>query len=432
MRLMCGLAVYATLASVGVVAAQDKKDAVLEQKTGAVMLRTADGFKPQPQGAAVKPGDTLVALPDAVLKAKGGSVELHMVADIGNHGSFPVLESALTWGGDAGYDLDATLQRGVILLKAPRDKTKARIKFADQTWVFSFLQPDTMIAIESYGRIPPGTEALGKFMRDGFKGEAGNPNFEVVLLIVKGKAFVDFGTKGVALSAPPGPARAHWNNVTERVEVNSIDKLPTNVTQEPDAKVKEHVAKIRKAVDVLNQGVTTKQIAEGVLAKDAALPKLNVVLAGAMDNLDGLTLSLNAPRQDVREAGIRVLRHWLGREDGQVKRLHDYMVEKKQIKPAQARNFLQLLVGFDDRERGEPATYEMLIGLLTHPKLPVRELAHWHLVRLTPEGSKIPFDAAGSAAELEAAQRQWHVLVPEGKIPMPPQGETKNNAPEKN
>lgn len=430
MRLAFGLATLLALAVAGPLVAQEKKDALLSNKTGAVMLRTTAGWKPQQAGADIKPGDFLVALPDATLKTKDGSVELNMIADIGNHGSYPVLESAVTWGGESLYDIDATLHRGVIVLKAAKEKTKARIKFADQTWVFTFLQPETTIALESYGRVAPGTHAISKFMREGFKGDAGEPDLELALLVVKGKVFIDFGTKGMALSAPPGPARVHWNNVSERIDVANIDKMPVNVTSEAEPKTKEHLEKIRKSVEKLNTGVTPKDLAMAVLDKDATLPKLAVVVAGALDNLDGLTLALMAPRQEVREAAIRVTRHWLGREDGQLKKFHDFLVEKKELKPVQVRNFLQLLVGFDDRERADPSTYELLITHLTHKNIAVRELAHWHLVRLTPDGNKIQFDAAATEAALEESQRRWRELIPHGKVPTPPETDPKANAPQ--
>ncbi|MBX9679772.1 MAG: hypothetical protein K2X38_13495 [Gemmataceae bacterium] len=430
MRPVCGLATLLALAAAGPLVAQEKRDALLSNKTGAVMLRTTAGWKPQQAGVEIKPGDFLVALPDATLKTKGGAVELNMIADIGNHGSYPVLESAVTWGGESLYDVDATLHRGVIVLKAAKEKTKARIKFAGETWVFTFLQPETTIVLESYGRLSPGTHAVSKFMRDGFKGDHGEPDLELALLVLKGKVFVDFGAKGVALNAPPGPARVHWNNVTDGVDIAHIDKMPVNVMSEADPKTKEQLEKIRKSIENLNKGITPKDVAHAVLDKDAAIPKLTVVVAGALDNLDGLTLALMAPRQEVREAAIRVTRHWLGREDGQLKRFHDFLVEKKELKPVQVRNFLQLLVGFDDRERADPGTYELLIAHLTHKHIAARELAHWHLIRLTPDGNKIPFDAAGTETALEESQRRWRELIPHGKVPAPPETDLKANGPQ--
>jgi hypothetical protein len=64
-----------------------------------------------------------------------------------------------------------------------------------------------------------------------------------------------------------------------------------------------------------------------------------------------------------------------------------------------------------------PETYEALIGYLRHDKLPVRELARWHLQRLAPKITDIPYDAAGSAAEREKAYQEWKKRIPDGKLP---------------
>ena len=60
-----------------------------------------------------------------------------------------------------------------------------------------------------------------------------------------------------------------------------------------------------------------------------------------------------------------------------------------------------------------------MIALLKHSKLPVRELARWHLVRLAPAGKKIDFDAAAPEADRQKAYEQWRALIPEGQLPPP-------------
>ena len=65
----------------------------------------------------------------------------------------------------------------------------------------------------------------------------------------------------------------------------------------------------------------------------------------------------------------------------------------------------------------KPSTYEALIRLLQHSKLAVRELAHWHLVRLAPAGKEIAYDPAATEEERDKAVKAWKELIPEGQLP---------------
>ena len=59
----------------------------------------------------------------------------------------------------------------------------------------------------------------------------------------------------------------------------------------------------------------------------------------------------------------------------------------------------------------------LLIEALQHPQLSIREMAHWHLVRMVPKGKEIPYDAAGTPESLKQAHDKWKELVPEGTVP---------------
>jgi hypothetical protein len=60
----------------------------------------------------------------------------------------------------------------------------------------------------------------------------------------------------------------------------------------------------------------------------------------------------------------------------------------------------------------------------------VRELAHWHLVRLAPIGRDIVFDASASAAVRDKAAKAWKKLIPSGELPKEPKDETKEKKKE--
>jgi hypothetical protein len=106
-----------------------------------------------------------------------------------------------------------------------------------------------------------------------------------------------------------------------------------------------------------------------------------------------------------------------------------YNALTKQSKPPipanQAEIIMNLLHSFGDVDLARPETYGLLIDYLGHDLLPIRGLAHWHLVRLVPQGRKIDYDPLAPKEKRAAAVEEWRKLVPAGKLPPPPQPEEK-------
>jgi hypothetical protein len=71
------------------------------------------------------------------------------------------------------------------------------------------------------------------------------------------------------------------------------------------------------------------------------------------------------------------------------------------------------LHSFSVEDLARRETYEALLGYLGHDRLPIRELARWHLERLVPGGNKIGFNAAGTAEQRAAAVQEWKKRVQE-------------------
>src|SRR5260370_20439048 len=72
---------------------------------GALMARAKSGWKAIKPGEAISADALLVSLFDATLRSANGGVAVRMVADLGQHGPFPILESAITLHDDAKHDL---------------------------------------------------------------------------------------------------------------------------------------------------------------------------------------------------------------------------------------------------------------------------------------------------------------------------------------
>jgi hypothetical protein len=153
-------------------------------------------------------------------------------------------------------------------------------------------------------------------------------------------------------------------------------------------------------------------------AKDPLLRKVGVVGLGALNDLPGLLQAMSNPEHaDVRDAAVLVVRHWLGESPGQSIALYKYLTTDQGFTPVQAKSFVHLCHGIQEERRKQPTTYELLIAALNHSKMPMRELAHWHLIRLAPDGQSIPYDAAAPEAERLQAVEAWRRLIPEGELP---------------
>ena len=74
---------------------------------------------------------------------------------------------------------------------------------------------------------------------------------------------------------------------------------------------------------------------------------------------------------------------------------------------------LQLLHSVGVEDLAKPETYDLLLAYLNHERLPVRELARWHLARLVPDGSKVAYDAAAPADQRAEGVKEWRKHVRE-------------------
>jgi hypothetical protein len=364
---------------------------------------------------AIKAGDSipvgpLVCLPKAEILSADGAIKLSLLADVGQRGPFPVLEAGVAVTDGPG-DLDVTLDRGIMTLENVREegKAQARVSFLNATWTVTLNEPGSKVGLELYARFPPGLPNL-------MKGKMADPVTEVYLIVIKGSVFVEDDHQGFRVVAPPGPAVVQWDSLFKNMHVRHLDKLPDFALNAEEKKLSEKMA---AAASRLAQGNIDKAL-DGLLASDQKVDRLvGVTLSGALSDLLRVKAGLEDPRHaDTRDHAVLVARHWLGRGPGQVARLYQAMKRQPGYSEVQARNAVQMLFGFNERERADPATYELLIHNLDHPRPAIRELARWHLVRLAPAGKKIMYDAAASPEERQRAQKEWQALIPPGEVPV--------------
>jgi hypothetical protein len=206
------------------------------------------------------------------------------------------------------------------------------------------------------------------------------------------------------------------------------EELPSWATPAADKKigavvVKEVLAPLfRQLKDRSPEEAVAAVFAAAAQEKDARRATLARQIAvdcyGALDDLPRLLGALgDAKHTDARDAAVSALRHWLGRGVEQPGKLYQFLIKQQKYPPGQAAIVVQLLHSFSDDDLRQPQTYDVLIAYLRHARLPIRQLASWHLYRLVPAGKKIKYDPAGTEAEREKAYKAWKKLIPEGQLP---------------
>lgn len=368
-------------------------------------------------GDTVASGQLVVALPQAELVSPNKAVRALMLTDLGQLTPFPVLESAITlYTPEDGVDLDIGLDRGIVGVTTLRENgsAKVRFRFRDQRWELTLKKPSaatkdkyTSVGIEIYSRQAPGLR------KDFAKGD--DPVTNVAFIVTKGEAFLDLGEEGHALRAAPGTAMVLWDTVSRMPELRDLDKAPRSLRDRNpgEQKLFEQMCHCGKGLAAGDPAAAAEKL---VASDDLVDRRDGVTSLGALDALPGLFKALADPHPDVRDHAVVVFRHWLGRAPGQVGRLQA-MLKQHGAKETNARTLLQLLIGFNEEERNRPATYELLLDELDHSQPAVRQLAHWHLVRLAPAGRDIPYDPTAEVAARAPAIEAWHKIIPAGELP---------------
>ena len=372
---------------------------------GTLLSRAGDGdWEAVNPKSPVKAGAVLVSLFETHLLSANKSVAIELFGDVGTHGDMPVMEAAARIESNPSVDVDLALLRGSVTFTSKKPAARIALHVANKDVLLELRGAGAKVALTATSRHVPGAAS----------GARDNPTTLLFVMVLKGKAAFAGAREQVMLSAPPGPALLTWDSVDGKPEVMKLPQAPPP----PNEAEKAEFQKMCAAAAQLKADNRIDAALE--LTRSAAEPDrlVGVTALGALDALPQLLVTVNDPKHaDVRRQSIMVLRHWLGREPGQIKRFQSVLIAEKKLTPAKVKNAMSLLLGFDEAERAQGTTYEFLIDCLTHKSVAVRELAHWHLVRLAPAGKDIPFDATLPPEEQQQVAARWRQLIPPGQIP---------------
>ena len=366
----------------------------------------------------VHDGDLLLGMPGSVITSSNGAVRLTFWADLNETSPLPIIESAIVPHSTTKADFDFFLDRGRVDIQNAGEKpAKVHLRVHHhEVWELTLAEPGTRIALEMCGRWAPGT----RFVKEPKPNH--RPCMSLVVLVLSGKAHLKTGEKNEwDLSAPPGPAFFQWDCITGGDDKpEKLEKLPAwadaKGMSSPLAKKKQDaLAKLQK---LASEKSLDTAIGELLQSEDPSERALAARAAGATDNLQLLGDALTDGKYpDLWESAVVTLRHWIGRNEYQDRKLYDRLVEIRKMPPATAATFVQLLHSFDENDLSRPETYSTLIDYLNHERLAIRGLAHWHLVRLVPGGSQISYNPHASEKDHEKAHEEWKKLLPSGKVP---------------
>lgn len=395
----------------------------LVSKDGTLFARSKPGqdWQAVASKGELRAGDLLVGLPGAVLENGKGAVQLSLLTDFDKNSPYPILEAAVVLHASADHDLDFTLDRGrVDVTNLKKDgAARVRIRFHDQQWEANLTEPGTRIALQLYGRWARGIP----FRKD--PGPKDLPAADLLLVVRKGQVELTHGSSFCLLSAPPGPALLHWDNSNEREEAcQKLETLPDWVaTEQADSerahRIKNTVEKLREQVVKSSPRTAGRTFA---VSGDPNERATGVIFMGALDDLEGLGEVITGTKHpDAWDRAVVVVRHWLGRRQGQDQILYQRLLDKRGLKPAQAAGVMQLLHSFGDAELAHPELYTTLVKYLDNDQLGIRGLAHWHLVRLVPAGKEIDYNPLDPKEKRDKARDQWKKLIDDqianGKLP---------------
>ena len=379
-------------------------------------------WRPVGDKAPVFADDLLIGLTGDEIETPDGSVHLSLLKYFNS--PLPVMEPAATLHKGAGFDLDFTLERGMVEFwnAKPKGAAHVRLRARGETWEVVLEEPGSRLLVEFYSAWTPGA----RFKKN--PGPKDAPVARMTFLVLKGAADLVYAGKQVALSAPPGPAFIEWDSVTGMDDSpRRLEELPAWVLPPKDEAGKAFAKKVEDVVGRFADEAKSKSLDAAIdtfLASDDPLDhRLAVVALTATDQLMRLAKVLKeTDKPDVWNDAVLALRHWIGRAPGQDQKLYQGILDAKVFTPLEAETTLELLHDFGDDDLARPITYQMLIHLLDSDKRVIRGLAYWHLSRLVPEGVKFGYDPFGPKEAREAAVKKWKEYIPDGKLPPKEEG----------
>ncbi len=377
-------------------------------------------WEPATKGAKIPAEAEVLSGGKTSIQAMDGEVNLEFRGDLAGINPYPIHETVVQmFPVEGDLDMDIAPKRGRVDLINNKKEGSASVKVRifGETATVLMKTPGTRFTIEMFGRWKAG---------DGFsreQGKVGAPVINVIFLVIKGEVLITHKESTTKMTAPPGASMLMFNNLhMEQVAPDHLDELPAWAIDKYSPENPQIKARLESGVKFMTNLRETGSIENTLdFMAGSDVPsdrRLAIFAMGATDHLPKMwSTLLKVKSPDVMDDAVVALRHWIGREAGQDKKLWDYLVTERKYTEAQADQTLELLHSFGKEELRRPELYEHLILLLNAKREMTRVLAYWHLIRHAPEGTKIGYNPLSPPEERKAAAAKWAALLPKGKLP---------------
>lgn len=386
-----------------------------------VLVRTkGKKWEPMAKGAKIPGEAEVLAGGKTSIQALDGDVSLEFRGDLAGINPFPIHESVVQlFPVEGGVDMDLAPRRGRVDLINTKKEGSAtvRIRVFGETSTVVMKTPGTRFTLEMFGRWKAGDT----FKRNPVAGDG--PTINVLVLVINGEILISHKDTTTKMAAPPGPALLQFTNrTTEQVNPDHLDELPPWAVDKLPRDNPQVLARLRSGAKFMNtlmeKGSLESALDEIASSDEPSDRRLAIFAMAATDNLPRVWSTMLATKSaEVMDDAVVALRHWIGREEGQDKKLWEYLVNERKYTENQADQALELLHSFSKEDLLKPELYEQLILLLNAKRDLPRVLAYWHLIRLVPQGEKIGYSPLAKPEERKAAAAKWAELIPRGKVP---------------
>jgi hypothetical protein len=352
--------------------------------------------------------DLLMSLPGyrSQLLTDNG-VQLLLRGNLPQLAPLPVLESAIVLYQNADVDVDFKLDRGLVLLSNQKatGPAHARVRFHNEVWDVTLPDRGTEVGVELTGACRPYSKEPG----------GTEPGSRLTVYALKGKPALQIRYRDIPL---PVPSLFIWDsNYGTAPGPKPLEGVPDWAVNKVAPQNKD-VQGIESALKSLASRLIAKDATDVVLGEalhdeDPAGRVVAVHCLGAVGDWSNLidALAVDVERRwDLRILAIHELRFLLGQDAKNDQKLF-FALKQKNYKDAQAQTVLELLHGYNEDDWTNPGTRAAVVDYLMSDKLAIRQLTHFLLASLIPEGRKIPYDPAGDSDQRERGYTEWRKVV---------------------
>lgn len=306
-----------------------------------------------------------------------------------------------------GTDLSIRLERGQLLVKRPATSIHPRviaITVGKNSWKFNLSETETELAI---GVSLPQPE--GRIFDDAPIEPSGG------IAVTQGKLTLELPEeKSLELQRSSGWIT--WATRTGELLTDQPAAIPAWTN--PDAVLMTPARRqLSKAYEREFQEDVLQSIAPVTADRRAIIAEFAVLTLALTDNYLEIVPALISDHEEARMAAILSLREWLAEDPDRITPLREEM--ERLFRSELVEQITTMLWGYSRLDAQSPETSQMLVELLGNEDLAIRELAHFHVTRLT--GRNYGYHSQAPIAERNAAISRWVEFVKRDKSLVQPE-----------